>query len=72
MSTEHSDLSRAMWRKSSHSGGTGGQCVEVALNMPGVVAVRDSKAPEGQRLVFKNAAWLTFAAELKAGTRAHG
>ncbi|HTZ29042.1 MAG TPA: DUF397 domain-containing protein, partial [Streptosporangiaceae bacterium] len=24
------DLSRAVWRKSSYSGGNGGQCVEVA------------------------------------------
>ncbi|WP_372500220.1 DUF397 domain-containing protein [Sphaerisporangium perillae] len=29
------DLSTAAWRKSSHSGGNGGQCVEVAANVPG-------------------------------------
>jgi hypothetical protein len=28
------DLSRATWRKSSHSGGNGGQCVEVASDLP--------------------------------------
>lgn len=72
MTTETVDLSQAAWRKSSHSGGTGGQCVEVALNVPGIVAVRDSKDPEGPSLIFKNPAWLTFAAELKAGMRARG
>ncbi|MFJ9085038.1 DUF397 domain-containing protein [Streptomyces sp. NPDC102384] len=35
----------AQWRKSSHSGGTGGECVEVAAPATGTVAVRDSKEP---------------------------
>ncbi|MCT9142749.1 DUF397 domain-containing protein [Streptomyces violarus] len=40
------NLSNARWRKSSYSGNTGGDCVEVAdLGLPGV-AVRDSKNPE--------------------------
>ncbi|WP_328412649.1 DUF397 domain-containing protein [Streptomyces violaceus] len=39
-------LRSATWRKSSYSGSTGGDCVEVAdLGLPGV-AVRDSKNPE--------------------------
>ena len=38
------DLSRAEWHKSSYSGQSG-NCVEVARNLPGLVAVRDSKAP---------------------------
>ncbi|GAA3213656.1 DUF397 domain-containing protein [Actinocorallia longicatena] len=38
------DLSSADWRKSSHSGTSGGDCVEVAA-VEGVVAVRDSKNP---------------------------
>ena len=32
MSPSGIDLSRAEWRKSSRSGGNGGQCVEVAHN----------------------------------------
>ena len=40
------DLSRAEWHKSSHSS-QDGNCVEVARNLPGLIAVRDSKAPEG-------------------------
>lgn len=36
------DLSSAKWRKASYSGSNGGNCVEVATNLPGIVAVRDS------------------------------
>ena len=37
-------LSSVEWRKSSYSSGTGGECLEVADNLPGaVVPVRDSK-----------------------------
>lgn len=41
------DLTGAVWRKSSRSDGNGGACVEVARNLPGIVAVRDSKDPAG-------------------------
>ncbi|MEV4752757.1 DUF397 domain-containing protein [Streptosporangium sp. NPDC049248] len=33
-----------MWRKSSLSGDNGGQCVEVAANLPGAVAARHRRA----------------------------
>ena len=59
------DLSRANWRTSSHSGGNGGQCVEVAQNLPGVVVVRDSKARQDGTLVFGRAAWAGFLASLR-------
>ena len=39
------DLSCAEWRKSSYSSQSG-NCVEVARNLPGLVAVRDSKEPD--------------------------
>ena len=42
------DLSRAEWRKSSYSGQSG-NCVEVARNLPGLVAVRDSEKPDGAK-----------------------
>jgi Domain of unknown function (DUF397) len=54
------DLTNADWRKSSFSGGNGGGCVEVARNLPGIVAVRDSKDPHGPALVFTPAEWLAF------------
>jgi len=54
------DLSRAEWRKSSQSGGNGGQCVELAQNLPAVVAVRDSKDRHGGTLIFSRASWAAF------------
>ena len=53
------DLSRAEWRKSSYSGQSG-NCVEVARNVPGLVAVRDSKAPDGTKLIVSREAWRAF------------
>lgn len=49
------------WRKSSFSGDTHGNCVEMAALPDGDVAVRDSKHPERGHLVFTRAeiaAWL--------------
>ncbi|MEV6331287.1 DUF397 domain-containing protein [Streptomyces sp. NPDC051909] len=48
------------WIKSSYSGNNGGDCVEVASGLTGLVPVRDSKAPEGPAVVFDRAAWETF------------
>lgn len=61
------DLSRAVWRKSSYSNGSGGDCVQVALAIPEVVAVRDSKNPDGPRLVFNHDEWREFVATVRAG-----
>ena len=60
------DLSNVNWRKSSHSGGNGGDCVEVAMLPDHSRAVRDSKDPEGPKLVFAPATWRTFTAAVKA------
>ncbi|MBZ6294472.1 DUF397 domain-containing protein [Streptomyces olivaceus] len=47
--------------KSSYSSGSG-ECVEVALNIPETVAVRDSKAPvDGPVLRLAPHAWARFA-----------
>ncbi|MEV4817614.1 DUF397 domain-containing protein [Micromonospora sp. WMMA1976] len=54
------DLANAQWRKSTRSGSNGGDCVEVADNLPGLVAVRDSKDPAGFALTFSPAAWARF------------
>jgi hypothetical protein len=61
------DLTRAEWRKSSYSGGNGGTCVEVAHNLPRLVAVRDSKNPHGPVLAVESAGWRAFIADVKAG-----
>lgn len=61
------DLSSAVWRKSSHSSGNGGQCVEVATNLPSVIAVRDSKNPNGPRLLLTHPQWHTFIDGIKTG-----
>jgi hypothetical protein len=60
------------WRKSSYSGNGGGNCVEVARDLPGMVAVRDSKDPEGPRLTFAPADWQSFTATVRAGLHARG
>jgi hypothetical protein len=49
-----------IWRKASHSGGNGGGCVEVASAPNALVAVRDSKNPDGPRLAFAPPAWQAF------------
>ncbi|GAA2184383.1 DUF397 domain-containing protein [Micromonospora lupini] len=54
------DLISARWRKSTRSGSNGGDCVEVADNLPGIVAVRDSKDPGGPALTFTPTAWASF------------
>ncbi|MET8693032.1 DUF397 domain-containing protein [Streptomyces bauhiniae] len=55
------DLTNALWRKSSYSGGSGGEsCVEVADGFPGVVPVRDSKVKRGAVLIVGASAWTHF------------
>ena len=60
------DLNRAHWQTSTHSGGNG-SCVEVARNLPGAVAVRDSKNRHGANLVFTPGQWQRFAVQIKTG-----
>jgi Domain of unknown function (DUF397) len=55
------------WKKSSLSGSTG-NCVEVARNRPGIVAVRDSKDPHGPKLIFTPAEWEAFTVGIREGT----
>lgn len=72
------ELGRARWRKSSFSGNNGGNCVEVAELAVGrrpegeaggavVVAVRDSKCPDGPKAFFAPTAWNAFLEGLSAG-----
>ncbi|MFG2051620.1 DUF397 domain-containing protein [Micromonospora sp. NPDC048935] len=42
---------------------SGGNCVEVADNLPGVVLIRDSRDRSGLTLTFAPAAWRGFVAD---------
>lgn len=60
------DLSRALWRKSTYSGGNG-SCVEIA-DLGTAAAVRDSKDRNGPKLVFASDEWCSFLDGIKAGS----
>jgi Domain of unknown function (DUF397) len=53
------DRSAAIWKKSRYSNGSA-NCVEIATNFRGRVAVRDSKDPDGPILVFTTSEWDAF------------
>ena len=61
-----SDLSQAIWRKASLSALNGG-CVEVAVNLTGVTAVRDSKRTENGAHVVDRAAFARFLLDVQGG-----
>ncbi|WP_433511087.1 DUF397 domain-containing protein [Nonomuraea sp. CA-143628] len=68
------ELSRASWRKSSHSN-NGGNCVEIAIVSSDkgpktgsrLFAVRDSKDPNGPALIFTPSEWDAFVSGVKDG-----
>ena len=59
-----------MWRKSSYSGGNGGDCVEVAATLPDAIAVRDSKDPDGPKLIFTPQDWANFTQTIRTDNAA--
>ena len=61
------DLAHANWRKASRSTSGNGGCVEIASNLPGLVAIRDSKRPEDGAHVVAPAAFAEFLTDVKAG-----
>ncbi|MFG3710024.1 DUF397 domain-containing protein [Micromonospora sp. NPDC047730] len=61
------DLTEARWRTATRSSNNGGDCVEVADNLPGRVLVRDSKDRAGGVLAFSPGAWRTFVNRLRQG-----
>ncbi|WP_324612932.1 DUF397 domain-containing protein [Streptomyces sp. SBT349] len=56
-----------MWRRSSRSSEEGGECVEVADGVPGLVPVRDSKVVGGPVVVNSAAGWGAFTGALRRG-----
>jgi Domain of unknown function (DUF397) len=61
------DLSQAKWRKAARSNGANTGCVEIASNLPGVTAVRDSKSPEAGAHVVTRSAFVAFLRDVKTG-----
>jgi hypothetical protein len=57
--------SRAAWRTSSYTN-NGGACVEVADNLPDLIAVRDSKDRSGPVLLLTASQWREFMTRLRA------
>jgi hypothetical protein len=57
-------VTRAGWRKSSYSSGNGGDCVETASSVAGVL-VRDSKDPHGPVPSFAPGQWREFTIGVK-------
>jgi hypothetical protein len=56
------------WFKSSYSGGSGSDCVEVAGDPAGrQTLVRDSKDPQGPVLTFDAAAFASFVDAARSG-----
>lgn len=53
------------WRKSSFSGGEGGNCIEVGIDADGL-AVRDSQDRDRLMLNFTASSWQAFTSKLKA------
>ena len=54
------------WRKSSYSGGEGGQCVELA-SLDGSVGIRDSKNPQNPHIEVGREALASLLGQIKAG-----
>jgi hypothetical protein len=59
-------IMKAEWRTSSYSSGNGGNCVQVATNLPGAVAIQDSKNP-GPALLVEPSAFAAFTRAIKNG-----
>ncbi|MEW1659706.1 DUF397 domain-containing protein [Streptomyces sp. NPDC093707] len=60
------ELTKAAWFRSSYSGANG-DCVEAAVNLPGIVPVRDSMDPSGPALIVGATAFASFIREVRKG-----
>ncbi|MFD4856410.1 DUF397 domain-containing protein [Streptomyces atratus] len=58
------DHERTHWFKSSYSGGSGTECIEVA-DLISAIGVRDSKQPQGPRIAVQRSTWTDFVQSLR-------
>lgn len=58
------EVSKIVWRKSTRSTSTGGECIELAA-LPGGVGIRDSKDPDGPKLLVGRDEFAALVASLK-------
>lgn len=57
------ELTDLSWRKSSHSMGNGGNCVQVA-DAEHFTYIRDSKRPDSPTIRFPRTQWMAFVTRL--------
>ncbi|NDU73837.1 DUF397 domain-containing protein [Actinomadura sp. DSM 109109] len=62
----HDDLSGARWRKASRSSASGSDCVELA-QVADLIAIRDSKTPDGPPLVIDQDTWRALLTQAHLG-----
>ncbi|MCK2244042.1 MULTISPECIES: DUF397 domain-containing protein [unclassified Crossiella] len=55
------------WERPAICGPNGGHCVEVSLDQPGFVGLRDSKLDTSPVLVFDDQEWRSFLTAARAG-----
>ncbi|GAA2725645.1 DUF397 domain-containing protein [Actinocorallia aurantiaca] len=60
----NTDFTTADWRKSTHSGGDSGQCVEIAA-LPAAIGIRDSKNTHRPALAVSPRAFDRFLQKIK-------
>ncbi|MFF9477692.1 DUF397 domain-containing protein [Streptomyces sp. NPDC014733] len=65
MASNGIDLTGAVWRTSTYTNGDGGDCVEIADDLPGIVPVRDTKDRARATLIFGAGAWGRFVSAVK-------
>ncbi|GAA3189948.1 DUF397 domain-containing protein [Streptomyces ramulosus] len=66
MASNGIDLTDAAWRTSTYTNGDGGDCVEIADDLPGIVPVRDTKDRTRATLIFGSGAWGRFVSAVKS------
>lgn len=65
------DFSHAVWRKSTRSSETGGNCVEVAI-VGDLILIRDSKNPAQPAISLRRIFWRAFVSRIKVGSNSLG